>query len=121
MGPGPDVLAPGPWSYTTDRQGSDGYNDGTALSPADYDPTFGGTSSSTPKVAGIVALMLSANPNLTPAQVKSILRATADDVESPGVDDKTGAGRVNAYQALRAIVGGGEGAIIGALYLLFFP
>jgi len=106
LGDGPDVVAPSPWSYTTDRSGADGYNDGSLIDPtdpasADYTPTFGGTSSSTPKVAGIVALMLSANPGLTPAQVKQILRDTADDIDQPGVDDKTGAGRVNAYAAVR--------------------
>jgi len=44
--------------------------------------------------------MLSANPDLTPHQVKEILRETADDIDVPGVDDKTGAGRVNAYRAV---------------------
>ena len=105
VGPGPDVCAPGPWSYTTDRQGADGYNDGSQIDPtvsasADYTPTFGGTSSSTPKVAGIAALMLSANPCLTPGQVKTLLKITADDIGWPGNDDKTGAGRVNAHKAV---------------------
>lgn len=107
VGDGPDVCAPSPWSYTTDIQGALGYNDGSLIDPSDstsanYTPTFGGTSSSTPKVAGIVALMLSANPNLTPADVKCILRETADDIDVFGIDDKTGAGRVNAYQAVMA-------------------
>jgi subtilisin family serine protease len=102
VGPGPDVCAPGPWSYSTDRLGKEGYNDGSSLRDADYDPGFTGTSSATPKVAGIVALMLSANPSLTPAQVKSILRKTADDIGEPGVDDRTGAGRVNALKAVRS-------------------
>ena len=109
VGDGPDVVSPGPWSYTTDRLGANGYNNGSILSDDDYTPTFGGTSSSTPKVAGIVALMLSANPNLTPAQIKQILRSTADDIDAQGVDDKTGAGRVNAYEAVRVaqqMVGG---------------
>lgn len=73
---------------------------------------FGGTSSSTPKVAGVAALILSANPDLTQRQVKRILRETADDIDLPGVDDKTGAGRVNAYQALQAAFDGADGAII---------
>jgi subtilisin family serine protease len=107
LGSGPDVVAPGPWSYTTDRLGSAGYNNGSQIDPADtasadYTPDFGGTSSATPKVAGIVALMLSANPELAPAQVKSILRATAEDVDAPGFDDKTGAGRVDAVRAVNA-------------------
>jgi subtilisin family serine protease len=102
VGPGPDICAPGPWSYSTDRLGKKGYNDGSSLRDADYEPVFTGTSSATPKVAGIVALMLSANPSLTPSQVKGILRKTADDIDRPGVDDKTGAGRVNALKAVRS-------------------
>jgi len=105
IGDGPDVVAPGPWSYSTDLKGSRGYNSGYLIDPqdrvsADYTPRFGGTSSSTPKVAGVVALMLSADPSLTPAEVKSILCSTADDIDAPGIDDKTGAGRVNAYAAV---------------------
>ena len=104
IGSGPDVCAPGPWSYTIDRLGSDGYNDGSLLPDPDYDPSFGGTSSSAPKASGIVALLLSANPNLTPAEVKNILRTTADDIDIPGIDDKTGAGRINAYNAIMAAI-----------------
>jgi hypothetical protein len=110
VGDGPDIVAPSPWCYTTDIQGADGYNpdgmdysliDPTDPSSEDYTPTFGGTSCATPKVAGIVALMLSANPDLTPHQVKTILRETADDIDDPGIDDKTGAGRVNAEKAVK--------------------
>ena len=56
VGDGPDIVAPGPWSYTTDRQGADGYNSGADLEDADYTPSFGGTSSSTPKVARVRGL-----------------------------------------------------------------
>jgi subtilisin family serine protease len=104
VGSGPDVVAPGGWSYSTDRLGTAGTTTarGSALdaATADYTPDFGGTSSATPKVAGIVALMLSANPELSPAQVKAILRATAKDIDAPGFDDKTGAGRVDAVRAV---------------------
>jgi len=104
VGAGPDVVAPGPWSYTTDRQGAAGYNTDAIASGVDtnYTYAFGGTSSSTPKVAGVVALMLSKNSSLTPAQVKNILRQTAKDIDAPGVDDKTGAGRVDALAAVNA-------------------
>jgi subtilisin family serine protease len=101
VGPGPDVCAPGPWSFTTDRLGKAGYNDGQDGVDADYNDGFGGTSSATPKVSGIVALMLSVNPSLTPAQVKHILKQTADDIDAPGMDDKTGAGRVDALRAVQ--------------------
>lgn len=66
---------------------------------------FGGTSSATPLVAGICALMLSANPDLTARQVKDILQKTADKIGSPseyvnGHSNKYGYGRVNADRAV---------------------
>ncbi|TXF89005.1 S8 family serine peptidase [Neolewinella aurantiaca] len=67
---------------------------------------FGGTSSATPLVAGICALVLSANPNLTSVEVKSILERTADkigntwDYNSSGYSTKYGYGRVNADAAV---------------------
>ncbi|MBD0314561.1 MAG: S8 family serine peptidase, partial [Microcoleus sp. T3-bin5] len=39
---------------------------------------FAGTSMAVPQVAGVVALMLQANPNLTPADIKRILAETAN-------------------------------------------
>jgi subtilisin family serine protease len=66
---------------------------------------FGGTSSATPLVAGICALVLSANPNLTAREVKQILCQTADKIGSPseyvnGQSLKYGYGRVNAARAV---------------------
>ncbi|MGB7708607.1 MAG: S8 family serine peptidase [Microcoleus sp.] len=39
---------------------------------------FAGTSMAVPQIAGVIALMLQANPNLTPAQIKRILAETAN-------------------------------------------
>lgn len=74
-------------------------------SRGDYYKHFGGTSSSTPLVAGICALVLSANPNLTAGEVKDILQKTADKIGSPseytnGHSPRYGYGRVNADRAV---------------------
>lgn len=45
--------------------------------PISVTPSFGGTSSATPLVAGIAALVISANPSLSAAEVISILKRTA--------------------------------------------
>ncbi len=58
-----------------------------------------GTSMATPHVAGVVALLLEANPSLTPGQVKEILQKTATNM--PGHESwEVGAGYVNAYAAV---------------------
>ena len=78
---------------------------------------FGGTSSSCPLVAGICALMLSVNPDLTAKEVKEILTKTADKI-GPGYEyinghsNKYGHGKVNAdravAEAIRRRDGGGD-------------
>lgn len=66
---------------------------------------YQGTSMATPQVAGVIALMRSADPSLTPAEIKSILIDTARDF--PGSCNGCGAGIVDAYAALSAITGAG--------------
>ena len=61
-----------------------------------------GTSMASPMVAGVAALMLSANNSLTVDQVKTILYGTAVDLGAPGKDIYFGHGRVNAYAAVLA-------------------
>ena len=101
------LVAPGsagplnPGIHTTDRTGSIGYVSG------DYVDDFGGTSSSTPLVAGVAGLMLSRNPQLTPTSVRAILQSTADKIGpqpyTAGRNDRYGAGRLNAQRALEAV------------------
>ncbi len=66
---------------------------------------FGGTSSACPLAAGVCALILSVNPELTAVEVKDILEKTADKIGSPaayfnGHSTKYGHGRINADKAV---------------------
>ncbi len=72
---------------------------GVTTDYAPYYTVMSGTSMATPHVAGIVALMLEANPSLLPSQVKQILQSTATNM--PGRKPfEVGAGYVNAYSAV---------------------
>lgn len=84
-----------------------------------YTHSFGGTSSATPLVAGVAALIKSANPALTALEIKAILEQTADKIEDPSVDplyghakgtyqnghsEWFGFGKVNAHRAVQEAV-----------------
>jgi serine protease AprX len=60
-----------------------------------------GASMSVPHVAGTVALMVEANGDLTPEETKQILVETSIDGGAPGWDNDYGAGRADAYEAVR--------------------
>jgi len=79
-----------------------GANDLSTIPPAylPYYTTSQGTSFSTPQVSGIVALMIEANPLLTPDQVVTLLRQTATPM--PYEERVVGAGYVDAHNAVRA-------------------
>ncbi len=68
-----------------------------------------GTSYSAAEVSGIVALMLERKGDLTPDNVRAILMATAKDLGPKGRDPMFGAGLVDAYGALMAGKGAGDG------------
>ena len=62
-----------------------------------------GTSMAAPQVAAAAALIWAYSPGLTAAQVASILKRTATDLGTPGVDSVTGAGALNIEAALAPI------------------
>ena len=74
---------------TTDLVGPDG------LDPTDYTNAFGGTSAAAAQVAGVVALMLEANPNLTARDVQDILVRTARQNDPFDFDWQTNAVNLN--------------------------
>src|SRR5215207_5565488 len=80
-------------------------NDLTTIAPAylPYYTTSQGTSFSCPHISGVVALMLEANPLLTPDDVVTILRQTANPM--PFDERVVGKGYVDAHNAVRAAMG----------------
>ena len=97
----PDVAAPGDsiWSLNFKYTNSEGLIN-------EEEPAYvqkRGTSMAAPCVAGVIALMLEANPNLSPSNIDEILETTAIPCE--GQDKKNnrcGAGRVDARSAVEA-------------------
>ena len=70
-------------------------------------PSYGymnGTSMATPHVAGVLALMKSINPDLSPDDVDNLLISgkMTDDLGVTGRDNETGHGLINAYKAVAA-------------------
>ena len=77
-----------------------------------YTDEFGGTSSAAPLVAGVAALVISANPALTATEVKDIIKETADKINPDNNDPEGkydndghskwyGYGKVNAGNAVK--------------------
>ena len=79
-----DIAAPGVLIPTTDRTGAAGYDSG------DYALTFNGTSSATPHVAGVAALILQVNPNLKQQEVVGIIEKCGRKVGSYSYQATTG-------------------------------
>ncbi|MFQ5845484.1 MAG: S8 family serine peptidase, partial [Planctomycetota bacterium] len=93
----PDVCAfPGPKIGLIDPRADSGYlKDSNRVA---------GNSLSSPHVAGICALIVSAAPEITPWRIREILERTARDLPPRGKDPRPGAGLVNAYRAVREAV-----------------
>ncbi|MBO4328570.1 MAG: S8 family peptidase [Bacteroidales bacterium] len=103
----PDLCAPGLQIKSLDFQTTDGYK------------LMDGTSMATPCVAGTIALMLSKNPELTPAQIDEILESTAVKLTEHKSND-FGSGRIDALAAVNAVDPDAIGES-GATSVLVYP
>ncbi|MBN2172196.1 MAG: S8 family serine peptidase, partial [Candidatus Krumholzibacteriota bacterium] len=88
----PELVAPGVAVYSSLPDGAYGDNDGTSMAG--------------PHVAGVVALMRQADPNLDVDTIKAILMATARDEGDAGEDNTFGHGFVDAYAAVSQVIAG---------------
>ncbi len=88
----PEISAPGSNIYSAQPGG--GYQN------------LSGTSMAGPHIAGVVALMCAANPDIDVITVKQIMMETAIDKGAAGEDNTYGHGFVDAYEAVLGVMGG---------------
>jgi subtilisin family serine protease len=88
----PEISAPGSNIYSAQAGGGYQYLDGTSMAG--------------PHIAGVVALMCAANPDLDVETIKQVLMETAIDLGTPGEDNTYGHGFVDAYEAVLSVMGG---------------
>lgn len=79
------VLAP-EGTYTTNNSGDYSYHNGTSYA--------------SPTTAGLAALLLSYDYTLTPDNITNIIQYSCDDIYTPGFDNDSGYGKINAARAI---------------------
>ncbi|MFF9028327.1 S8 family peptidase [Streptomyces iakyrus] len=101
-----DIAAPGGETRTSKANGIlSTLNSGTKTPSSENYDYYQGTSMATPHVAGLAALMKSANSALTPAQIESAIKANARAL--PGTcSGGCGAGLADAAKTVQAVKGG---------------
>jgi minor extracellular serine protease Vpr len=123
----PDITAPGLSVVSSISSFTDNSYTPTqiiAFQGRDYPfAAFSGTSMSSPAVAGIAALILEADPDITPAELRALLKSTARTDNQTGTipvggSTRWGMGKVNAYRAVcdaLGVVGVSEADEVSAL------
>jgi Ca2+-binding RTX toxin-like protein len=92
----PEIVAPD-GTDTTFFGGGDSDGNGR--------PNFFGTSAAAPHAAAVAALLRDAKPTLTPSEIYQALENSAIDMSTPGIDDLTGRGLIQADRALGLVQG----------------
>ncbi|MGC2321395.1 MAG: S8 family serine peptidase, partial [Terriglobales bacterium] len=100
-------ITPGNFSSTggtvlnkPDITGADGVS---VTGVGGFGSPFYGTSAAAPSAASVAALVKSAQPSLTPAQIRTALTSTAVDIMSAGFDRDSGNGIVMAWEAINSL------------------
>ncbi len=111
-----DIAGPSGGVLTTDISGDAGYGD--YRGDRDYTPGFSGTSASAPIVSGVLAVMFSANADLTASEARTVLCQTATRIDPAGgrYDDRGwsplyGCGRPDLAAAVNAVANDAPGAV----------
>ena len=87
----PDISAPGANITSLNSLTTNGYTE------------MDGTSMATPCVAGVLAMLLEANPELSPAELDSIIELTSVRVGNTMKNNRVGSGRIDALAAMNAL------------------
>ncbi|MDX3312111.1 S8 family peptidase [Streptomyces sp. NPDC054884] len=111
-----DISAPGGQTSTGTANGIlSTLNSGTKTPSSESYAYYQGTSMATPHIAGLVALMKSANPSLTPAQIETAIKNNARAL--PGAcSGGCGAGLADAAKTVQAVSGSGGGSTGGTVF-----
>lgn len=101
----PEIGAPGAYVLSVLSADTNPAPDPDDVAPDGKHVAYTGTSMATPVTAGVIALMLQANPNLEPGKIKRLLRRTVtnDTATGASISHKFGYGKINALEAVKAV------------------
>ncbi len=104
----PDLSAPGQTIAAARATVSIPPSGAAEITPDGLHALYGGTSMAAPHVAGTIALLLEADPTLSPADIKMVLQttATSDNFTGPLPNPRFGYGKLDAKAAVDAVARG---------------